>query len=219
MKSVRSLLSLGNQKLGESIHVWSIPATDEVCVGATEKCRSACYAKQSRFLLSQVKERLEWNLAQARLDSFVPRMVKEVKRRGCLVIRVHTSGDFLSKEYAEKWLQVMRQCPKPRYYWYSRSWRRPEIASVLEQMAALKCCKAWYSVDSETGLPEHIPPGVRLAYLQTAKDEEPELADLTFRVRRLRKESRIGLPTVCPSETPKGRAADVTCGGCRKCFE
>ena len=104
---------------------------------------------------------MRWNLDQAMRDDFVPRMVKEIRRKGCLVIRVHSSGDFFDAGYAEKWLSIMRQCPKPRYYLYSRSWRVPDVVPVLEQMAALRCCKVWYSTDSETGLPECIPPGVR----------------------------------------------------------
>ena len=68
-----------------------------------------------------------------------------------------------------------------------------------------------------TGIPEVIPPGVRLAYLQVDEDAENDpSADLVFRVRRLRKKSRIGLPLVWPSESPRKR--EITCGGCQKCF-
>ncbi|MCE9564610.1 MAG: hypothetical protein K8U57_21460 [Planctomycetes bacterium] len=214
---VRSLLTLGNWKVGESIHIWSLPAV-ETCPGSSSLCRAVCYATKGRYLFDAVRERLAWNLEQARRDDFVPRMVKEIRRKGCLVIRVHSAGDFFDEVYAGKWLEIMRTCPKPRYYWYSRSWRCPEIASVLEQMAALKCCRAWYSIDTETGIPDPVPFGVRLAFLQVKKDERPELADMTFRIRRLRKESRVGLPMVCPSETPKGRERDTNCGNCRRCF-
>lgn len=72
-------------------------------------------------------------------------------------------------------------------------------------------------IDVETGLPELIPPGVKLAFLQAAKDQMPELADMTFRTRGLRKESRKGLPMVCSSET--GKSDEVNCGSCRRCFK
>jgi hypothetical protein len=215
---VRGLLVQGNKKLGESIHVWSLPAV-ETCPGSSVICRSACYATKSRFLLDAVRDRLSWNLEQARRDDFVSRMVKEIRVKGCLVVRVHSAGDFFDEVYAAKWLEIMRQSPKPRFYWYSRSWRCAEIAAVLEQMAALKCCRAWYSVDAETSIPERIPPGVKLAFLQVEADQQPELADLTFRIRRLRKESRVGLPMVCPNETPQGRSNDTNCGNCRRCFQ
>ena len=157
-------------------------------------------------------------MEQALRDDFVPRVVKEIRQKGCLVLRVHAAGDYFDVEYAEKWLSIMRQCPKPRYYWYSRSWQSPSIAAVLEQMAALKCCRAWYSVDKDTGMPQSIPPGVRLAYLMVNEDEQPENYDLLFRVKRLRKVAkRLSLPLTCPAELPESK--DQTCGSCSKCWK
>ena len=104
-----------------------------------------------------------------------------------------------------------------RYYACTRSHRIPEIAAVLEEMAELRCFRLWYSIDEDTGLPALVPPGARLACLQVA-DDEPELADLMFRVRRLRKEKKtVGLPMICPSETVQGTG--TTCGSCRHCFD
>ena len=210
---VRGLLSIGNGKLGSAIHTWSLPAI-VTCPGATDVCRSACYATKSRFLFPAVRERLQWNYEQSLTPTFADRLAAEVKRKGCLVIRVHVSGDYFSPEYCERWLWVMRKCPRPRYYWYSRSWVIPELARVLEQMAALRCCRAWYSVDALTGLPDRLAPGIRLAYLMTSQDEEPENVDLLFRVRKLRRK-RLALPmAVCPHED-----GSANCGGCQKCFQ
>jgi hypothetical protein len=206
---------MGNQKLGESIHTWALPAVT-TCPGRTALCSSVCYATKSRFLLPAVQERLAWCYEQSQRDDFVDRMVAEIRRKGCVVIRVHTGGDFYDASYAEKWLRIMRTCPRPRYYWYSRSWRSPEILPVLAQMALLKCCRAWFSLDAETGLPERVPRGVRLAYLQTVPDEEPDNIDLMFRVRRLRRDR--ALPIVCPNETTAGRSRDTNCGNCSRCW-
>jgi hypothetical protein len=211
---MRPLLTQGNGKVGQSIHLWSIPAIS-TCPGSTELCRSVCYANSARFTLSSVKERLGWCYEQSLRGDFAPRVVREIRRKGVLVLRVHVSGDFYSREYAEKWLEVMRQSPRVRFYWYSRSWRVPDIAPVLEQMAALRCCRAWYSLDAQTGIPPAVPPGVRLAYLQVEPDEEPELLDLLFVVRRLKRHAqRLGLPLLCPHQA--GRREN--CGECGKCF-
>ena len=206
---------MGNGKVGRCISTWSLPAGKEAtCVGASPVCSRSCYAKQSRFLLPKVQERLAWNLQQARKESFTGKMVQEIRRKGHLVIRVHVSGDFESEQYAQKWLDVMRACPRAKFYWYSRSWVVPEIARVLEQMAALKACVGWYSVDSSMLMPERLPPGIRLAYLMAEDGEEPELVDLVFRVRRLRRK-RIPLSLSCPSENARG---EITCGSCARCF-
>ncbi|HXG09295.1 MAG TPA: hypothetical protein VNK04_05855 [Gemmataceae bacterium] len=128
------------------------------------------------------------------------------------------SGDFYDALYAAHWLDVMKACQRTRFYFYTRSWRVPAIAEVLEAMAALRCCRAWYSIDAQTGVPASVPQGVRLAYLQVG-EEGPALADLMFRVRRLRRQpQRIGLPLLCPHETPQGRARDVNCGTCGFCW-
>jgi hypothetical protein len=121
------------------------------------------------------------------------------------------SGDFYGPEYAEAWLWVMRNRPKPRYYFYTRSYRVPEIVPFLERMSELGCCRAWYSTDRDC-FPEAIPPNVRIAHLQVA-DDEPAAFDLRFVVRRLRKH-RKSLPLLCPQE--RGTAAN--CGDCGLCF-
>ncbi|CAN5277801.1 hypothetical protein BH10PLA2_BH10PLA2_27440 [soil metagenome] len=214
MESKRCLILMGNQKLGTSIgHFDLMPV--ETCPGRTSICTRVCYARSGRFVFPKVLEKLRWNYQQSLREDFVARLVKEIRSKGMLVIRQHVSGDFYDEFYARKWLAVIKQCPRVRFYAYTRSFVIPEIASVLEEMAALRCMKLWYSVDNESGIPKRIPPGVKLAYLQTQKDEKPDLIDLIFRVRRLRRQ-RLSLALVCPAEVPN--AHDVTCGSCQKCF-
>jgi hypothetical protein len=209
------LLQQGNGKLGSAIHVWSIPALD-TCPGSSAICRSACYALRHRFRFQQVRDRLIWNRQQSCRDDFVDRMVAEIRTQGVLVVRLHVAGDFPDVEYARKWLAIIQQLPRVRFYGYTRSWRLPRIAAVLEQIAVLSSMRLWYSVDDETGVPACIPSAVRLAYLQTTKHPIPPLADLVFRVPPLR--TLATLPIVCESETMEGKQARVTCGSCTRCF-
>lgn len=212
MEIKRSLLTIGVGKLGEGIHAWSLPAVT-TCPGRTSVCEGVCYSNnRGRFRFEQVKERLAWNLKMSRRKDFVDLMSKEIGRRGCQVIRVHVSGDHYSREYAEKWLAVMKRKPKPRYFFFTRSWRIVDIAPVLEEMALLPQCRVWYSIDREA-MPDKVPKGVRLAYLQTQEGEEPELLDLRFAVRRLRNK-RTPLPLLCPHE----RGVAENCGDCGRCF-
>lgn len=207
------LLSAGNQKLGQAIMGWSIPAV-LTCPGATELCKKACYARRHRFQFQRVRDRLQWNYEQSLLPTFVERMVEEIKTRGVLVLRVHIAGDFYDAAYAEKWLAIMKQCPRVRFYGYTRSWRVPEIMTVLEKIAALRCARLWLSVDAESGLHSRIPPGSRLAYLQVTEGEGVENVDLVFRTRKLR--ALLALPIVCSAETPEAKG--TTCGSCTRCF-
>lgn len=118
------LLQIGNAKLGLAIHQWSVPAVS-TCPGSTEVCRRACYATKGRYVFRRVKAKLQWCLEQCKCEDFVPRMADEIRRSGVLVLRIHCSGDFWCPEYAEKWLAIMKQFPRVRFYTYARSWRVP----------------------------------------------------------------------------------------------
>lgn len=211
----RGLLSQGNTKLGQSIHHFDITA-GVTCPGKSDLCSRVCYAKSGRYRFKPVRDRLDWCFRQSKRADFAKLMIAEIKRKGVLVVRLHSSGDLYSAQYALKWLEVMRQCPKVRFYLYSRSWRIEGIAEVLGQMAALRCCKVWFSIDCETGVPPSIPSGVRLAYLQVDEEEQPERLDLLFVTRGLKRHARrMSLPLLCPHQA--GRAEN--CGDCGQCFK
>jgi hypothetical protein len=82
-------------------------------------------------------------------------------------------------------------------------------------MAALKCCRAWYSPDAQTGSPAKVPPGVRLAYLQAEADEGPQQLGLLLVVRRLKRRARrVSLPLLCDHQA----GTRENCGSSGKCF-
>src|SRR5205823_3870653 len=133
MKEYRGLLVPGNSKLGEAIYHFDLPAVS-TCPGRSAVCEKVCYAKGGRFLLSPVQRRLAWCLAQSRRRDFAANTSAEIAVRGVQVLRLHVSGDFYGAGYARKWLAIMRQRPRLRYFCYTRSWRVPAIAPVLEAM-------------------------------------------------------------------------------------
>lgn len=215
MRTLRGLLALGNGHIGEAIHSWSIPAV-ATCPGATEACLGDCYATKNFFLIPGVKATMAWRLRQSRRDDFARRMTREVKRKGCLVVRIHVSGDFYSPEYVRKWVEVAENCPATTFYFYTRSWRVGYIEVALRELAALANVVGWYSTDRDTGPVASLPPGVRVAFMNTEEGEEAEWADLVFRVRRLRGTPRVGLPVVCPKNA--GKTVETNCGVCQKCW-
>ena len=85
-------------------------------------------------------------------------------------------------------------------------------------MAPLPNCKVWYSLDRDTGRPEVKPPGVRYCYMQDT-DEAVGGVELVFRTRRMVSRPTVGLPMVCPSDTPSGHRAGMNCGQCGACFD
>jgi hypothetical protein len=165
-----------------------------------------------------MRHRYQRNLELSRRRDFARLVLAFLILHDVRVVRLHVAGDFVSKGYARKWLTVMRRAPEVRFYFYTRSWRVPAIHPVLCQMALLPNVRAWFSCDHDTGVPEQVPAGVRLAWLMTTADDLPPRADLVFRTLPLRRRvlKRIGLTLVCPVENGvTGHRTDCErCGVC-----
>ncbi len=212
----RYLLSAGNGKLGEAVAHFDTPAL-LTCPGRTPACSSACYATRARFRFPAVAARLAWCFRQSLLPGFARRLAREARLRGFMHLRWHTSGDVYSAAYARKMIRVMRALPRVTFWLYTRSWAVPDILPLLGGMAGLPNCSVWFSLDGSSPPLAAVPPGVRTCYLQDADGPVPE-ADLLFRTRRALALPVLGLPPLCPSDSPAGRAAGVNCGSCQRCF-
>lgn len=214
---IRGLLVQSNQKLGGSCFHFDLPPV-KTCPGRSSLCESHCYARSGRFVFPQVRERLQWCYDQSRRDDFTHRLVDELYRKGVLLMRWHVAGDVWSPGYARKMLAVARDSPHVSMWCYTRSWRVPQIADVLWEIAALPNFCLWLSADDETGYPPHVPDGVRVAWMQT--DESPADADLVFATREVRKDyRRVNLDLICPTETSEGKRAGTTCSSCAYCWK
>ncbi len=216
------MLTPGNKKLGRHL-IWAfaLPSGDPgVCVGMSPTCRRECYAIRTEIYRRAAARRYRLNLALSRRRDFARRVRAFLTAHAIRVVRVHTGGDFYSAKYAGKWLTVMRRSRRTKFFFYSRSWRRPEIRAVLERMAHLRNCRVWWSADCDTGLPENIPPRVRIAWLLTRADEiPPPGVHLVFRVRRLRNQPATMLGAgICPAEDGVPRPHEVTCDRCQRCW-
>lgn len=216
------MLTPGNRKLGGRL-IWgfALPSgAAAACPGMTALCRTHCYAAAFERYRPAAAARYRANLALSRRRAFARRVRAFLVAHAVRVVRVHVGGDFYSARYARKWLRVMRRSPRVRFYFYTRSWRVPGIKAVVDRMAALPNCRAWYSVDRDTGVPAGVPPRVRVAWLMAdPADAPPPGTDLVFRVRRLRRhvEPTAG-PCVCPAEDGVVRARPTTCERCGLCW-
>lgn len=215
-------LVLGNQKLGQTIHQWSLRSGSD-CPGKTELCSKHCYAAHGHFLRANVKQAHLINRHLTDSPDFVSWMNLELKLQRATVVRIHADGDFYDAEYVRKWTEICRLNPHITFYAYTRSWRTKAILPDLEEMAKLKNMSLWFSVDSESGLPDHKPRRVRLAYMQVAPDDLPaKKVDLVFRIGKLRKNvaKRVTCADnsesfVCPVENG---VTHTTCDKCKVCF-
>ena len=233
MTAVR-LLSRTNVKLngeggaagGQEVWHFSLPSgRGRTCPGASAKCEAACYDRRVEKFRPSMGRRREANLAEARRQSFVGHVLRELDRHRCQVVRVHGGGDFFSAAYARKWLLICRARPGVKFYFYTRSWRVAAVRPWLVRLARLPNVRAWWSCDAETGVPGRLPARTGLAWLMTEEGELPPTrkslpAGVVFRVQKLRrKESlRVRGLRVCPPEDGKVRTKEVTCGTCALCW-
>lgn len=106
---------------------FSVLASSVTCPNAGA-CRFGCYAGAGRMAcataLNAYKENLEmvlngsiWPQLNAEL---VLQRVKAERDGRQLRVRIHDTGDFFNREYAEKWLETIRMHPKVRFYAYTK---------------------------------------------------------------------------------------------------
>lgn len=217
--TVRSLLVMGNDKLGLSIAHFDLPAV-RTCPGRSRLCVTHCYATRNRFRYPQVRDRLNWDYAMSKRADFADRLVAELYRKGVLAMRWHVAGDFYSPAYARKALEVVGRSPHTSFWAYTRSWRVPAIYPLLQALSLMPNMRLWLSADAETGYPPEVPRHARVAWMQTEADEDAAGADLVFRLSGLRRRVSLSLlAPVCPTETPEGRARGVSCATCGVCWK
>lgn len=95
--------------------IWNLPAI-KTCPYATEHCKNACYARKAEQAYPDVLPARSRNFAESLNDDFTNRMLYTILkiRKGCrknnLIVRIHESGDFYNKAYAEKWLRIANSC-------------------------------------------------------------------------------------------------------------
>lgn len=216
------MLTRGNLKLGgRRIWGFTLPSGEpDVCLGMSATCRAHCYAVALERYRPAAAAAYRRNLARSRRRDFVRRVVAFLVAHAVSVVRVHVGGDFYGHAYARKWLRIMRRSPRVTFFFYTRAWRIPTIKAVIDRMAALRNCAAWYSCDRDTGVPADVPAGVRVAWLSASEGETPPAGtDLMFRVRHLRRDpAPTGAAPVCPAEDGVPRNRRVTCDACGRCW-
>lgn len=117
---MKTLLSFGNAKLlKDNIATFGLPA-GECCPFAGE-CRKWCYASKGRYKFKVVAAKRQYNLACSMEEPFVEAMCDEIQGFHVEYVRIHDSGDFYSKEYLNKWIEIAKASPKVLFYTYTKS--------------------------------------------------------------------------------------------------
>lgn len=125
----------GNKKLVNSEKVrfliWNISAVS-TCPYATPHCIANCYALKAEKQYPSCKEARGRNYEESLKDDFAQRMIDTITyyrnskafSGKYMIVRIHESGDFYSKEYADKWLTIINHFKNDnsiRFHCYTKS--------------------------------------------------------------------------------------------------
>ena len=96
--------------------IFNLPAVF-TCPYATNDCITDCYARKAEapHFKNVLRSRTE-NYLMSRRPDFVELMTNEILRiakgtkKKYIIVRIHESGDFYSRAYAQKWLQIINNC-------------------------------------------------------------------------------------------------------------
>lgn len=188
-------LTRGNRKLGASVYHFDLPAGPQAsCPGASTYCASICYARHGHYLFGSVQAKYAANMAAWR--EHPAELERELGAEldalaAGTVIRLHTSGDFMSVAYVRMWARLATSHPSLTFYAYTRSWNVRRLLAALETLRQLANFTVWASTDSTMPAPPSGWPTTRI--VDTFADA-PGIAH-------------------CPEQTGK-RASCADCGLC-----
>lgn len=127
------LLTNNNKKLKKSsklnnanIYEFNLPAyksaTNKVICPFADSCVKYCYARKGSYTWTNTVKKYESNYQLTKQNNFVDLIQDEINRKRKIThIRVHSSGDYYSPEYLNKWIKLAKNNPNIIFYSYTKS--------------------------------------------------------------------------------------------------
>ena len=118
-----SKLKKTSKSLGLRVFNFGIPAyksaSGKLTCPFADACVKFCYAKKGAYVWSNVQPAFEKRYQISKTDDFVNKMNDEIAKKKPDYVRVHDSGDYYSKAYLQKWLDIAIHNPQVRFYSYT----------------------------------------------------------------------------------------------------
>ena len=118
-----SKLKKTSKELGVRVFNFGIPAyksaSGKLTCPMADGCVKFCYAKKGAYIWSNVQPAFEKRYELTKQDNFVDEMYKEIVKKKPDYVRVHDSGDYYSKKYLDKWIDIALLFPEVKFYSYT----------------------------------------------------------------------------------------------------
>ena len=94
-------------------------ASGKLTCPMADSCVKFCYAKKGAYIWSNVQPAFEKRYQLSKTNDFVDAMNAEILKKKPDYVRVHDSGDYYSKAYLSKWIEIAIRNPGVRFYSYT----------------------------------------------------------------------------------------------------
>ena len=200
-----NLASKGNEEI--MFLTWSLPSRS-TCPYATVMCKKRCFAKKTESFKS-VRDSRGRNLAETHKNTFVADMIKHFEyqlqrpkaQNKLIICRIHTSGDFYSKEYFTKWVEISN---------YFKDNKNIMFQAYTKSMPILR----QYIEENEIGLND-----INIHFVWSIWNDTPK--EYTEYAKYLGMQTFTALPKDEIEIAVKNGAfgcKDLDCGSCRECY-
>ena len=112
-----------SKALGLRVFNFGIPAyksaSGKLTCPMADSCVKFCYAKKGAYIWSNVQPAFEKRYELSKTDDFVNKMHDEIVKKKPDYVRVHDSGDYYSKKYLNKWIDIATLFPEIKFYSYT----------------------------------------------------------------------------------------------------
>ena len=112
-----------------------------------DSCVKFCYAKKGAYIWSNVKPAFEKRYQLSKTDMFVDAMNAEIRKKKPDYVRVHDSGDYYSRAYLKKWIDIANSNPNVRFYSYT---------NMIDMMLKTSLPDNYDIIFSDSGKQKHL---------------------------------------------------------------
>lgn len=146
-----SKLKKTSKLLGVRVFNFGIPAyksaSGKLTCPMADACVKFCYAKKGAYTWSNVQPAFEKRYQLSKTDDFVNKMSLEITKKKPEYVRVHDSGDYYSKKYLNKWIDIALLFPEVKFYSYT---------NMVEMMLYTSLPSNFDIIFSDSGKQKHM---------------------------------------------------------------
>lgn len=146
-----SKLKRTSKKLGLRVFNFGIPAyksaSGKLTCPMADSCVKFCYAKKGAYIWSNVKPAFEKRYQLSKTENFVEAMNAEIRKKKPDYVRVHDSGDYYSRAYLKKWIDIANSNPNVRFYSYT---------NMIDMMLKTSLPDNYDIIFSDSGKQKHL---------------------------------------------------------------